>query len=558
MKETAPRDALGCIIDSGQEAKTEILDQKHPSGTPLAVRFLPSLTDFTFLLPVVLVFGLAGGASFFLRDGDTGWHIRTGEWILQNGRVPDQDLFSFTKAGSPWVAFEWLWDLICAWLHRWGGMAAVVLLSVSIVSLTSALLFRLVRRKCGNDFIALAVSMLAIIECGLHWLARPHLITVLFLVVFLSVLDRLDEKFTRLWLVLPVLCLVWTNLHGGFLAGLVLIGCYAGGELIRWVVEPATSERTPALARAGRYILVGGICALSTLVNPYGFRLHLHLWHLSTDPLQKSLILEWQPFSFLGADAIFFEIMILLGAVAAFRSLCHKEFTHALLFAVWCHLALKSRRHAELFFCVVAPFVAATLHELLSSLQSAPISGWIRRAAAGFQTAGAEFQKTERAWRFHWVSILGWLAVAALLHAPAPLPAFRAQFDPRAFPVRAVDALGKSVLTRRVFTTDGWGGYLIYRLYPSTRVFVDGRSDFYGAKFVQSFVQALQARYDWEEHLTRFGVEVVLLPVGAPLAGALKESARWSVSYDDGTAIIFRPNSQAGPPRGASSAAISE
>lgn len=514
--------------------------ERRPSGTPLAVRFLPSLTDFTFLAPLVMVFGLAGGASFFLRDGDTGWHIRTGEWILQNGRIPVQDLFSFTKAGAPWFAFEWLWDLICAWLHRWGGMAAVLLLSLSLVSATSALLFRLVRKKCGNDFIALAVSLLAIIECGLHWLARPHLITVLLLVVFLSVLDRLDEKFTPLWLVLPVLCVVWTNLHGGFLAGFVLIGCYAGGELVRWVVEPSASERAPALARAGRYTLVGGICALSTLLNPYGFRLHRHLWHLATDPLQKLLIREWQPFDFQGADAIMLESMILLGAVAAYRSLCRRDFTRVLLFAVWCHLALKSRRHVELFVCVAAPLVAATLHELLDSLRSAPVPGWIRRAATGFQTAGAEFQKTDRAWRFHCVSILGWLAVAALLHAPAPAPAFRAQFDPRSFPVRAVDLLGKSALTGRVFTTDGWAGYLIYRLYPSTKVFVDGRSDFYGPKFLESFVEVLQARHGWEAHLVRFGVEVVLLPVSAPLAGALKDSARWSVAYDDGTAIIFR------------------
>ncbi|MGA2594471.1 MAG: hypothetical protein ABSH32_31620, partial [Bryobacteraceae bacterium] len=135
------------------------------------LRLLPSLTDFAFLMPVIFLFGAMGGARTLLGDGDTGWHVRTGEWIMSHGRVPDKDLFSFTKTGQPWFAWEWLWDVVFAWLHQRWGMAAVVIGSLLIISLTSALLFRLTSRKCGHPLIAVAVTFLAVAGSSIHFLA---------------------------------------------------------------------------------------------------------------------------------------------------------------------------------------------------------------------------------------------------------------------------------------------------------------------------------------------------------------------------------------------------
>ena len=122
------------------------------------IRFLPSLTDVAFLMPLVFLFVRMNGAQRLLGDGDTGWHIRTGEWILQNGRVPTTDFYSFTKPGQPWYAWEWLWDVVFAWLHQQAGMAAVVLASILVLCLTFALLFREVRRTCPNVLIAFGAT----------------------------------------------------------------------------------------------------------------------------------------------------------------------------------------------------------------------------------------------------------------------------------------------------------------------------------------------------------------------------------------------------------------
>src|SRR5437763_8501793 len=112
-----------------------------------AVKFLPSLTDFAFLMPIVFLFGRMDGVKTLLGDCDTGWHIRTGEWILANGWVPMRDVFSFSKPDAPWFAWEWLSDIVFAKLNALAGLQAVVMFSILLLSITFTGLFLLVRRK---------------------------------------------------------------------------------------------------------------------------------------------------------------------------------------------------------------------------------------------------------------------------------------------------------------------------------------------------------------------------------------------------------------------------
>src|SRR5438034_9346812 len=138
-----------------------------------AVRLLPSLTDFAFLMPMAFLFGRMDGVKTLLSDGDTGWHIRTGEWILANRQVPAHDIFSFSKPGDPWYAWEWLSDVVFAKLNALGGLQAVVMFTIFMVSVTFTGLFLLLRRK-ANPIVAISVTMLAAAASSIHWLARPH------------------------------------------------------------------------------------------------------------------------------------------------------------------------------------------------------------------------------------------------------------------------------------------------------------------------------------------------------------------------------------------------
>ncbi|MEK7404735.1 MAG: hypothetical protein AAB225_06470 [Acidobacteriota bacterium] len=514
--------------------------QKHS----LAVRFLPSLTDAAFFMPLVLLFGSMGGARTLLHDGDTGWHIRAGEWMLQNGRVPDRDFFSFTKPGEPWYAWEWLWDVSFAWLHQHWGMAAVLLASTFVLSLTFGLLFRLVRRKCDHDIIAIAITLLAAAGASMHWLARPHLFTLLFIVIFYSLLERVRDGQTRWLWWLPPLMVLWTNLHGGFLAGIMLVLAYAAGEMAAWLVEAEKENRQAALARSKPFLLTALGCAAATFINPYGYRLHVHIYGYLTDSYHFQNIAEFLPTNFQHPVAIFYELMFFLVAVTAYIALRRKEFTYALLLVVWGHFALFSRRNIPILMIVAAPVVALQLREWLDGLRGAALAGWVRRGLVAFQDQAAGFGAIDRIPRFHLVSLAALLFITAMFYAPAPLPAFRAEYDAKRYPAGALETLRRPPAARHVFTHDEWGDYLIYKLYPATKVFIDGRSDFYGAAMGNALMDILNLKHGWDAKLDSYRVDAILLPVDLPMAGALKESRRWRPVYDDGVAIVFEP---AGP-----------
>jgi hypothetical protein len=503
------------------------------------------MTDAAFVMPLVFLFCGMQGAHTLLGDGDTGWHLRTGEWILAHGRVPDRDIFSFTRSGQPWFAWEWLWDALFGWLHVHAGMAAVVLASSLVLALTFALLFRMARRS-SDALVALALTLAAAAGSAGHWLARPHLFTMLFTVIFYSMLDPSGESTgresgipRRLWL-LPPLMVVWTNLHGGFFVGILLIAAYAAGQFGVLLGETGVGGRRQALRRGRGYVLVAAACGAATFVNPYGYRLHAHIFAYLADGFYRGNIMEFQSLNFQSGQARYFEILLAAGAAAAFVRLRRGRLVWPLLFALWAHWALYSARNVEIFVLLAAPPAAEMVSEGLRRLPALRLAGWLRRRLEGLAFFTQEWNAFDGGPRWHAVSAAAMLALAALLYAPRSPAACRAAYDPKTFPVAAAGQLEKAGLFGGVFTEDLWGGYLIYREYPRGRVFIDGRSDFYGPEFAGKYMKAMGAQAGWEGYLNRYGVETVLLPPDAPLAGALRQSRAWHLIYDDGVALIFR------------------
>ena len=514
-----------------------------------AVKLLPSLADFAFLMPIVFLFGRLEGVKTLLGDCDTGWHIRTGEWILAHGWVPTRDVFSFSKPGAPWFAWEWLSDVLFARLNALGGLQTVVMFSILMLSVTFAALFLLVRRK-SNPLVAIAVTMLAATASSIHWLARPHLFTLLFLVLFYAALEQVQEGRTRLMGVpilaaLPVVTILWTNLHGGFFVGALMILAYGGGEILRLVFSPNAADRRPAWLKARSYFLSGLACLAASLINPYTYHLHVHMAQYLRDPWNSQHIEEFLSPSFHHPAAIYLEAMLLMAVVAVVWNLRQGRFTEALLVFVWAHGGLLAARNIPIFTIAAAPPVAAAIQQWLLRVPDLNVAAWLRATARKFNRMADETGETDSIGRLHLVSVLGVLLVAALIYAPHPPKKFRAEFDPKVYPAGALATL-RSDPAGRVFTHDEWGDYLIYRLYPAHKVFVDGRSDFYGNDFEDKYIDVLNVKYDWEKTLSGFGVDTILMPPSAALSGALKESSRWRLVYDDGIALVFRSASGTG------------
>ena len=482
-------------------------------------RLLPSLTDLVILFPILFVMLRMQGVSTLLGDGDTGWHIRTGEWILQHRQVPHSDIFSFSKPGQPWFAWEWAWDVSFAWIHQQGGLPGVVFTNLVLLGVIFVLLLHLVRRVCPNDLISALVTLLALAGTSIHWLARPHLYSWLFTLIFCHILVRAVEGHTRLLYILPPLMVLWTNLHGGFVIGIALVLVYAVDPLVGAV------RGTGRLRDAKPFLICGAACLVASFLNPYTYSLHQHVAQYLFDTKQVENILEFQSINFRHPLARYFELFLALGAIGAFQNLRKGRHTEAILILAWAHLALISIRNIPIFFLFVAPTLARTVAEWTAPFKR-------------FVVASAEFHALERVPRIHAISVAGFALLYFLMASPGEAKLLRSEYDPAKYPFKAVEQL-RSAHISNIFTDDEWGDYVIYKLYPLGHVFVDGRSDFYGAEFESRYIGMMNVHYDWAQDLSKYSVDTVLLRVDAPLAGALKETPRWRVVYDDGVALIF-------------------
>jgi hypothetical protein len=505
----------------------------------VVVRLLPSLSDLAFLAPAVLLFCVMAGTANLLADSDTGWHLRAGDWILDHHAFPTTDFFSFTKSGQPWFAWEWLWEVSFAALHRLAGMPAVLLASVVVLSFTSLLLFRLIRRQSSNDLIAFAVTVLAVFGMSIHFLARPHLFSFLFAAILLNLLER--HRLAGLdvgWSAVPLFVL-WANVHPGFAAGLIILAAYAAGELVAALTSAKPEERRLLLARFRRYLLLTAACAAAPLANPYGYHLFVHMASFLSDPYVLRHVAEYMMVDFRMPPGRAFEWMLFLAAPAALAALRKGQFAPIFLYLFWAHLALTAQRNIPFFMIAVAAPVALWLEQVLAALARPPLADSIRNAAGGFQRFAAEFCADDRIPRFHLLSIGAMVVVFLLLRSPTAPPKFQSHYDPATYPELALAAVRQLGPGSRVFTTDVWGGYLIYRLYPNVSVFWDGRVDFYGTRYNQAAVDAAMGAPTWTRTFAEHHITAALVPVDLPLTTFLAQSKDWRPLYRDRTAVLF-------------------
>ncbi|MBV8864744.1 MAG: hypothetical protein JO210_05020, partial [Acidobacteriaceae bacterium] len=359
-----------------------------------ALRLFPSITDFAFLLPFLALLTALPYAKTLLRDADTGWHIRTGDWILQHRQVPYKDLFSFTMPNSNWFAWEWGWDVLFSLIHSRWGLSGVLLVNAIVLGVVSALLYRLVRRRAGNDMLAFLISAMAICASSLHWLARPHLLSWVFILAFLHLIDRAEEGQKKYLWWTPLLTLVWVNLHGSFFIGIVFLLTYG---LANSVSSSWPSQRT--------YFLTALASLAASLINPYGWHLHEHVVRYLADAKQLKHVSEYASIDFHSMGAVGMECFLILGVCTAWRSFSFKRWAEAAMILIWAHLALQASRNIPIFLFVAAPPCAAFL-------------GHVLRKWASYGQHFRAFERVER------VPLVAAVAIALFAAVQAPIRDF--------------------------------------------------------------------------------------------------------------------------------------
>jgi len=467
-----------------------------------AVHPLRGLLPLWVGVAIYVLFLLAGNR--LLIDPDTMWQITVGQWIIDHGTVPTSDVYSFTMRGQPWISTQWLSQVMYAKAYSLAGWSGPVVLAAIAISTTFALLTKFVSRRLSESttlvFIAAALALTVP-----HLLARPHVLALPIMVAWVGgLIAAADRRAAPSFWLLPLM-LLWANLHGGFVFGLVLIAPIALDAILG---ADAASQKS----LLARWFAFGVAALTASCVTPYGWNALLASQKILALGSALPLIMEWKPADFGSLGA--FEICLLLGiGLALFRGIKLPPMRIVLLLGLL-HMSLAQGRAAEIL-ALLAPIILA-----------APLARQIGGADAANSSAASPSRGV----------LFATLAIALVAATLAWTSVHRFEPHTRGSPVAAVTELKKLNLAR-VFNDYDFGGYLIS---SGVAPFIDGRTELYGEKFFvdHNAASGLMEPENLFRLLDQYKIEATLMRTQSAATKVLDHIDGWQKIYSDDIATI--------------------
>jgi hypothetical protein len=468
------------------------------------------------LFAAILFFGLLAMTARNAVDPDLWWHLRTGEWIMHTGRVPRTDHFSFTRAGSPWISHEWLSEVIFYELWKLAGAPGLIVFA----SIVTTLGFMLLYFRCPqHPYWAAAAVALGALASAPAFGVRPQMFTFTLCSLLLWLMQRGEER-ARLLLCIPLLFLIWLNLHAGFAIGPALIAAYALGLL--WECASGASSWIEVKPLLGRIVAIFLLCMALVPLNPSGAQLYAYPWDVLRSASMRSFIVEWFPPDFHQPryTPLLLTCLVLIAALVNPRTRPKARVLIPLLGTLLA--ALDAVRHIPIFM-----------------LMAVPVMAMIPQNATTERVAVARAHLGSRTFRNGFLLVAGGLMAVFALVRWLDLARHQSANEAQFFPQKAADHLLSTGFNQPLFAYYDWGGYVIWRLYPRTRVYVDGRADLYGSTVLNDFKTAIAVKDGWQQILAANDINAVLIPPTSALAQALAINTEWKKAYADGQAVVF-------------------
>lgn len=458
------------------------------------------------------------------RQGDLWWHLAAGRWMWKHKSLPWTDPWSFTRAGEPWLHHEWLADLVYYGWMRILGMPSLLYWMWGVILLTFLLLLHLLHRLSGHLVASYLATLLALVTSATFFEIRPHLYTLLAYVVLLHVL-LLWPRWS--WAV-PLLFVLWVNVHAGFVFGLITLTVVLA---ITTFLRPASAaERKRAVA-----VWVGSL--LAALVNPYGVHTLVYPFSYALDsssPYRETLM-EWlSPFSAgVQVPSYYVAIAAALGAgVWLWRARAYRDprgltLVGFVLTALTLAMSLRSRRFIPLFAIsqslVLAPALARVLHMLAQHV----------RAALGALLG-------HPATRLAPPLVIATISAVRLVAMPPAAALFPVMTGEVTFPVATTRFIELNRLNGPVFAHYAYGGYLQLFAPGLMTVYIDARADtVFDGDLYRRYREVSRLKAGWIDIVESSGAEYFFWPRGAGHEEALLATGRWRKLYQDPVSVLL-------------------
>lgn len=506
-----------------------------------------------FTLFFVFTFALF---SVEIRDSDFWWHLKTGEYISTTGSLPSADPFSYTSLTKDPVNPEskrikfilrqyWFAQLIFFWIYSLSGFQGIILLRALLLTLLIFLIYRSVRREGVGLYFAVALMVPAVLVFSSNFTGeRPQLFSFLFSFLLIFLLEgfrlqaqRADDRSQgtpdcRWYLVpIPVITLLWANMHGGFFVGNLVILGYFASEVVKHRTK-RFGTRLPASSLKALGI-VSVLAVIVSFINPNGFNVVSILVELEQSRYKETIIEAMSPFA-IGihyADVALFFLLLGLSGILLIVNFRKLDLTDVVLFSGLTLMGLNAVRFIPFFMpyavLLIARYGMKTIEGSSLKEKTAAV-----RNAAGILLAVSLF------------------AIMILMSVKYDI-VVKSGVRENKFPEGATKFLKENRITGNMFNPYYWGGYLIWALHPEYRVFIDGRGLIEDVYFqylnvFQAKPQSFEGIPEWKAVLKAYKVDfVITFAVDrftgklVPLIPALYHDPAWHLVYMDRISLIF-------------------
>jgi hypothetical protein len=492
--------------------------------------FVTTVLSSRRLLVLVFMFLIFAAASKPIKDPDFYWHLKTGQYLLETRTIPSTDMFSWIKFGSEWVTHEWLSEVIMYSVFRWLGYGGLIVLFAGIVTASFKIVYGRYKEVVGHPYIAGFVLLLGAAATMPTWGVRPQMFSMLLASVFVFVLGEYyrNRRTKMIWWLIP-LTILWVNLHAGFAMGLALIGF----TIVSLIVDAVLLREEPFAVtwrRVRTLVILLITCGAAVSINPSGTRMYSYPLETLRSQAMMQYIQEWKSPNF--HELMWQPLALFFLLTLAVLALSHKRIRpgELLVLLVMALATLRSSRNVPFFVLIAIPIVAESLWS------------WVVSQSWGWRFNVAEKREFGRG---SLVKLI--LNIALLLLTPLAVVGFAIGYritnqpfaEAETYPVAAVDFLAKERLPQPIYNEYGWGGYLIWRLYPEYRVSMDGRADVYGDDLIEESLAVHDGEPQWRQYLKKHDVRTVLVKPEVPLASLLRDDVAWQKVFEDPQSVVF-------------------
>ncbi len=489
--------------------------------------------------------------SFLIRKiscWDIWYHLKTGQYILENINVPVNDIFSYTASSHQWINANWLFQVIAFLAFSIGGIDCIIMLKILCYTLAFICLLKL---SGGKNYIYTSIFIfLAVILTQFRFFVRPEMMTFLFIGSYLLVLQRYIQKDSKLVYLLPVLQLIWVNSHGLFVLGLFIVLSYLIGELLSWKVLSKYKWYEYESIKDKKYkklIVIFIIMIIACFINPYGVKLlqfplilFKEIGGQGGGELVDSIAEYLPAFSNEVSTAIkalhpYYIITIILTALTFIVNIRRIKPAYIMLYISTLYISLIANRNIAVFAFVGTAVAILNINEYCGNINICLRKKNIKNKIL-FIFASLLVIILSTTWIVNAISNKHYLKVRSYCK-------FGFGIYEDIYPSRAVDFIINNEIKGNILNNLGIGGYLIWRMYPERKIFIDGRSQVYGQKLLEHFFKSTKSFETLKTLLEEYNINIIIfnhISVNSRhLSVDIYNSNEWELVFFDDTALIF-------------------